>query len=299
MSGSARMEWANGEVWLSDAHSYHLAMEIPIAHSSLLQQITYAQKRSQPFRERQIKLWIRQIAHGLTKMHAHRVVHRDIKPENILIRTKTSAPGIGLGYATLGDLGSAKYLPVEPLPSPKTSPRTGRSSQLMPAGSTEYVGTRWYRAPEQLLTQGGYGLEIDLWALGCVLFEALTLAPLFPGRDNSHQVTLIMALLGSPKPELVSREGWDLPQTSPFLPPGTHNTPQTIVLDQKAALRRLLDRKTRSAHFRVGDDALDLLARLLTLDPKQRYAFLLPRSLPPTYATDRPSETRPHATKDL
>jgi renal tumor antigen len=49
---------------------------------------------------------------------------------------------------------------------------------------TEYISTRWYRAPECLLTDGYYGYKMDLWGVGCVLFEVLSLFPLFPGNDE-------------------------------------------------------------------------------------------------------------------
>ena len=49
---------------------------------------------------------------------------------------------------------------------------------------TEYISTRWYRAPECLLTDGYYGYKMDLWGVGCVLFEVLALFPLFPGNDE-------------------------------------------------------------------------------------------------------------------
>ena len=49
---------------------------------------------------------------------------------------------------------------------------------------TEYISTRWYRAPECLLTDGYYGYKMDIWGVGCVMFEILSLFPLFPGKNE-------------------------------------------------------------------------------------------------------------------
>ncbi len=63
---------------------------------------------------------------------------------------------------------------------------------------TEYVATRWYRAPEVMLTFKQYTTAIDVWSLGCVLAEMLSSRPLFPGRDYHHQLSLILDILGTP-----------------------------------------------------------------------------------------------------
>lgn len=49
---------------------------------------------------------------------------------------------------------------------------------------TEYISTRWYRAPECLLTDGFYSYKMDIWGVGCVMYEVLSLCPLFPGDDE-------------------------------------------------------------------------------------------------------------------
>ena len=65
---------------------------------------------------------------------------------------------------------------------------------------TEYISTRWYRAPECLLTDGEYGAEVDIWGAGCVIFEIIALNPLFPGADEIDQINRIHKILGSPPP---------------------------------------------------------------------------------------------------
>ena len=72
-----------------------------------------------------------------------------------------------------------------------------------PQPYTEYVGTRWYRSPECLLTDGYYSKEMDYWSVGCVFYELLTLKPLFPGDTEMDQIAKIFTLIGSPKQELL------------------------------------------------------------------------------------------------
>lgn len=70
---------------------------------------------------------------------------------------------------------------------------------------TEYISTRWYRAPECLLTDGYYGYKMDLWGVGCVLFEVISLYPLFPGNDELDQITKIHNIIGTPEESLLQK----------------------------------------------------------------------------------------------
>jgi cyclin-dependent kinase-like len=88
-----------------------------------------------------------QLIMALHWCHSNNVVHRDLKPENLLIHTR---PG-DVGQLKLCDFGFARLLP-------------GPDQSI-----TDYVSTRWYRAPELLLGYTRYGSEVDIWALGCIL----------------------------------------------------------------------------------------------------------------------------------
>ncbi|KAF1786798.1 Protein kinase-like domain [Phytophthora cactorum] len=68
---------------------------------------------------------------------------------------------------------------------------------------TEYISTRWYRAPECLLTDGYYGPEMDMWGVGCVFFEITSLYPLFPGSNELDQIHRIHKILGTPSSEVL------------------------------------------------------------------------------------------------
>jgi serine/threonine protein kinase len=74
--------------------------------------------------------------------------------------------------------------------------RTNSEKEYM----TEYVVTRWYRAPELLLSCAEYTAAIDIWSVGCIFAELLGRKPLFPGKDYVHQLNLITRVLGSPDP---------------------------------------------------------------------------------------------------
>ena len=65
-------------------------------------------------------------------------------------------------------------------------------------GFTSSVGTRWYRAPELLYIAMIYGKEIDLWLLGCILGNLLSLEPLFPGTSHINKLSRLVKFLGSP-----------------------------------------------------------------------------------------------------
>lgn len=87
---------------------------------------------------------------------------------------------------------------------------------------TEYISTRWYRAPECLMTDGYYDSKMDVWGYGCVLFEMISQFPLFNGSSELDQIYRINKVLGSPNPDLINRfktkathmkpNDWNFPQ---------------------------------------------------------------------------------------
>ena len=70
---------------------------------------------------------------------------------------------------------------------------------------TEYISTRWYRAPECLLTDGYYNYKMDIWGVGCVFFEIVSLFPLFPGTNELDQINKIHNILGTPTQDLLEK----------------------------------------------------------------------------------------------
>lgn len=105
-----------------------------------------------------------QLLRGLKYVHSANVLHRDLKPSNLFLNANCDLK--------IADFGLA---------------RTTSETDLM----TEYVVTRWYRAPELLLNCSQYTAAIDVWSVGCILGEIITRQPLFPGRDYIQQLKLI------------------------------------------------------------------------------------------------------------
>lgn len=68
---------------------------------------------------------------------------------------------------------------------------------------TEYIATRWYRSPECLISEGMYTYKMDIWGVGCVLFETISRVPLFPGADQVDQLHRIHNTIGTPSPKLL------------------------------------------------------------------------------------------------
>lgn len=135
-----------------------------------------------------------QIVAGLDHIHAYGYFHRDMKPENVLVTTT------GLkDYPSLS--------PEAPPNAPKEKDVVSiikladfglaRETKSAPP-YTEYVSTRWYRAPEVLLLSREYSNPVDMWALGTIMAELVNLRPLFPGSDQPDQVAKICEILGDP-----------------------------------------------------------------------------------------------------
>lgn len=176
--------------------------------------------------------FVYQTLRALKTMHSADIVHRDLKPANLLLNANCDLKVCDFGLAR----------------STRSTNPGGKEAGLM----TEYVATRWYRAPEIMLSFKMYTKAIDIWAVGCILAELLTGRPLFPGRDYGHQLDLILDVIGTPTLEefygITSRRSRDY-------------------------IRALPIRKRRpfSALFPdASPEALDFLQKTLTFDPKKR-----------------------------
>lgn len=127
-------------------------------------------ERQRPFSEGEIRSFMSQMLQGLAHMHRNGYFHRDLKPENLLVTNDV---------LKIADFGLAREL-----------------SSMPPY--TEYVSTRWYRAPEVLLQSSSYTPAIDMWAVGAILAELFTLSPIFPGDSEIDQLYKICCILGAP-----------------------------------------------------------------------------------------------------
>jgi serine/threonine protein kinase len=136
----------------------------------------------------------RQIVLGLHHIHASGYFHRDMLPENILVTTTGHRSYPNLSPAAPPDAPPERDVEVLIKLADFSSARETRSRPPY----TEYVSTRWYRAPEVLLGSRDYSNPIDMWALGAIMAELLNLRPLFPGNSGSDQLFKITEVLGDP-----------------------------------------------------------------------------------------------------
>ena len=119
---------------------------------------------------------IYQLLKGLKYIHSGEVIHRDLKPANVLINSECQIK--------IADFGLARSLVT--------------GSEDSEAIMTEYVATRWYRAPEIVLGSGRYSKAVDVWSVGCILAELVNGKALFPGVSTMNQVELILDVVGKP-----------------------------------------------------------------------------------------------------
>jgi len=167
---------------------------------------------------------------ALKYVHSAELIHRDLKPANILINSdvviKVADFGLARSVAFHGDDHDYKL--------------------------SEYVATRWYRAPEILLGSSKYSKAVDMWSVGCILGELLIGKPIFQGKSSLNQIEKVLELVGKPKPEDV--EAIDSPHAE-------------TILNSLSGIKR------KSFHQFFGeitDDAMDLLKKLLTFNPNHR-----------------------------
>ncbi|KAL6610697.1 hypothetical protein ACP70R_040666 [Stipagrostis hirtigluma subsp. patula] len=176
------------------------------------------------------QFFLYQLLRALKDIHTANVYHRDLKPKNILANSncKLKICDFGLARVAFNDTPTTVFW-------------------------TDYVATRWYRAPELCGSFfSKYTPAIDVWSIGCIFAEVLTGKPLFPGKNVVHQLDLMTDLLGTPSIDTISR-----------------------VRNEKA--RRYLSSMRKkdpvpfSQKFPNADPmALKLLEKLLAFDPKDR-----------------------------
>ncbi|KAJ1967537.1 mitogen activated protein kinase 2 [Dimargaris xerosporica] len=187
-------------------------------------------RSGQPLTDAHFQYFIFQICRGLKYIHSANVLHRDMKPGNLLVNADCELRicdfGLARGYADTIE-GNAGFM-------------------------TEYVATRWYRAPEIMLSFQSYTKAIDMWSVGCIFAELLGGRPLFKGRDYVDQLNQILSILGTPDDDTLRRIGSERAQmyirSLPYTP--------------KVSFAQLYPNATEAA--------LDLLEKLLKFDPAQR-----------------------------
>lgn len=180
--------------------------------------------RNKLFPESAIRNITFQILQGLSFIHKHGFFHRDMKPENLLC--------MGPELVKIADFGLAREIRSRP-------------------PYTDYVSTRWYRAPEVLLRSSMYSSPIDMWAVGCIMAELYTLRPLFPGNSEVDEIFKICQVLGTVK-KTDWPEGYQLAAAMNFRFPQCVPTPLKTLIPN------------------ASNEALTLMKDFLQWDPKKR-----------------------------
>lgn len=121
---------------------------------------------------------IYQVLRALKYMHSGQLIHRDIKPSNVLLNSDCAVK--------MCDFGLARS--VAPIVT------RGDVNPIM----TDYVATRWYRAPEILFGSPNYTKGVDVWAVGCILAEMMLKRPVFPGTSTLDQLERVIQVTGKP-----------------------------------------------------------------------------------------------------
>lgn len=187
-------------------------------------------RSGQPLTDSHYQLFTYQVLCGLKYIHLADVLHRDLKPGNLLVNADCELK--------ICDFGLARGF----------SEDVEQNAGFM----TEYVATRWYRAPELMLSFSNYTKAIDVWSVGCILGELLGGKPLFRGKDYVDQLNQILMVLGTPKEATLTKIGSVRAQNYVRSLPIMRRVPFSEVFPGANPL------------------ALDLLEKMLCLDPHQR-----------------------------
>ncbi|KAI9006191.1 kinase-like domain-containing protein [Gaertneriomyces semiglobifer] len=140
-----------------------------------------------PLQLSHIKCIFQQVLRGVAYCHTHHIMHRDLKPANLLLTAG--------GVIKLADFGLARPFGTKTRKEPISLNTEAESEGRV---YSHRVATRWYRAPELLYGSRTYDHTVDLWSLGCIFYELLTLTPLFPGSNDIDQLYRVLSTLGTP-----------------------------------------------------------------------------------------------------
>jgi len=181
---------------------------------------------------------------ALMYMHSAKLVHRDMKPANLLLNSEC--------LMKVADFGLARSL---------IDNQDEESKAVEKPVLTDYVATRWYRAPEILAGSQTYGTAVDLWSLGCIFGEMLGGKPVFAGTSTLNQFEKIVEVLGMPNEK----------QTESLQSAFAQTMLESLNLEERKQKSKAEQKEAwRVKYPNTSDDALDLMTDLMRFDPTER-----------------------------
>ena len=196
-----------------------------------LQQIIYTNQLT----DEHIKYFSYQMLKAVKYIHSGNIVHRDLKPSNVLVDENCNIK--------IGDFSLARDVK-----SQRPDFVFTRADNTL----TEYVATRWYRAPELMMNAGAHTCALDIWSLGCIIAELISGKPLFPGTSYLNELQLILSVTGTPKKPLLERMRQD--KVKEYI--------QSLPEQKRTQLTSLFPSAPR--------ECVSLVDKLLILDPEER-----------------------------
>lgn len=190
--------------------------------------------------------------------HENKVMHRDIKPENILIEKQKTGSHMDSYLLKLCDFGTSRYYTENKIDHRHSTTTRNPMEQL--SSLTHYVGSRWYRAPEQLGNSTSYGFLIDIWAVACIIYELSIGMPLFCGDNENEVIEAIASVIEIPHKSLQALQ-------------------QRGFLRRKSSIKKTIrhqgEEESEPFQFitsKLGEDGSSLLKGMLQVDSEERFS---------------------------
>ncbi|KAG5474161.1 hypothetical protein CUR178_04273 [Leishmania enriettii] len=237
---------------------------------------------------RVFRRWAVELILALGFLHSHNIAHRDLKPQNLMLAKRTDAMTLSLpsaaGSTTCGASRDVEGAPTGELYTLKVG--DFGLSRLEGIPYKKYVHeavTLWYRSPDVLLGNTNYAYSADAWSLGCILVEMASGSVLFKGKDEADELRHIFTRGCRPSPSTFPRmreyhycERY-VEVLNRYQEADAENmTSEELLRMQVERISRHLRAFLRDRHAldHLGDAGVDLIARLLILDPERRLTIL-------------------------